>query len=64
MNAIRQICILSKDGVCLLDMNRVLEAAKQKNLSDLVEIITRDLPKNDSTNGEYYKLLQQIGVAS
>ena len=64
MNTIQQICILSKDGVCLLDLRRVLEAAQQKNFRPLVDMVASDIKSGNSTGGEYFKTLQQMGVVA
>ena len=55
-----QVCILSKNGVCILDMRAVLDAAKQRYFIDLVRIIENDLSENKILNGEYSRVIEPI----
>jgi hypothetical protein len=63
VNALNQICILSKDGVCLMDLKQVYEAAKANNFSLLAEIVKKSIDAKNSTGGDYYALLKQVGLA-
>lgn len=58
--AFNEICILSREGVCLLDMQQVLDKANQMGLNHLAEIVKNDLEEKKIVNGQYYTLVAPI----
>ena len=59
----KQICIVSRAGVCILDLKQVSEKAKELGLSQLAELAERE--QKDSNGGEYYKAMKTLyGVTS
>lgn len=63
--ALSDLCLVSKEGVCLLDMKQVSEKAKEIGLPVLASIIDQDLENNRITTGQYYPLVAQLyGVQS
>ena len=55
--AINEICILSRNGVCLLDMQQVVDKAKELGLTHIAEIVERDLEEKQIVGGDYYALI-------
>ena len=54
------MCILSRHGVCLLDMQQVVEKAQELGLIQLAELVEKDLEENRITDGEYYPMVAGI----
>jgi hypothetical protein len=54
------MCILSRNGVCLLDMQQVIEKAQELGLNQLAELVEKDLQENRITDGEYYPMVAGI----
>jgi hypothetical protein len=61
---LNDLCIISREGVCLLSMQRVADKAKELGLSSLVELIERDLKENKIITGEYYPAIKNLLGAS
>jgi hypothetical protein len=57
---INEICIVSRAGVCLLDMKQVADKAKELGLPSLAELIERDLSENKITDGSYYSAVASL----
>lgn len=57
---INDLCLVSRQGVCLLDMKQVAEAAKLLGLLGLVELIETDLSQNKVRDGQYYPVIQSL----
>jgi hypothetical protein len=59
------ICLLSKHGVCLMDMAQVVEKATELGLTLLAETVATDLSENKITDGAYYPIIANLyGVTS
>ena len=59
--AFNQICLISRqDGVCLLDMQQVMDKAAQMGLNHLAELVKNDLESNKIVGGQYYTLVAPI----
>ena len=54
------VCIISRHGVCLLDMKQVSAKAQQLGLTRLAEVIESDLQQNRITTGQYYPILREL----
>jgi len=62
---INDICRISREGICLLDMKQVQEKAEQLGLIRLAELVAGDLKDNRILNGQYYPIVSNLyGVAS
>lgn len=55
---INDICLVSREGVCLLDMRQVAEKASQLGLSSLAELAERE--RENSNGGKYYQALKTL----
>lgn len=55
---ITQICLVSREGVCLWDLQQVTIKAQELGLSVLAELTERE--KNNSTGGEYYAAIKSL----
>lgn len=53
-----QICIVSREGVCLMDMGQVIEAAKRKGLHSLAVLVERELENKQTETGEYARAIK------
>ncbi len=51
------ICILSRNGVCLMSMKQVAEQAKQMGMTRLAELVEGDLKENKIMDGKYAPLI-------
>lgn len=58
--AFSELCLVSKQGVCILDMGQVGEKAKQLGLKSLATICEQDLQNNQITDGQYYPLVAAL----
>jgi len=62
---INQICLISREGVYLLDMRQVEAKARQLGMENLADLIDDDLKNNRITDGQYYPIVAGIfGVQS
>lgn len=59
---LNHVCLVSKDGVCLLDMQQVKDKAQQLGLYPLARLIEKDLSDQKYTNGKYSNLLRELGL--
>ena len=57
---INDLCLISRHGVCLMDMQQVVEKAQQLGLSQLAELVEKDLMENKITDGEYYPVVSGL----
>ena len=57
---INDMCLLSRRGVCLMDMSQVAEKAQQLGLTQLAELVEKDLQENKITDGSYFPLVAGI----
>ncbi len=57
---INDICLISRHGVCLLDMRQVADKAQEIGLTRLAEIVAADLEANQITNGSYAPALAAV----
>ena len=55
--AVNEICLISREGVCLLDMQQVMDKARELGLTHLAEIVERDLEEKRIVDGDYYTLI-------
>lgn len=55
-----QICIVSRQGVCLLDMEQVADAAERMGLHHLARLVREDLEKQQIDNGNYFRLIAPL----
>lgn len=55
---IADICIVSRHGVCIFDLQQVANAAKELGLPVLAELTERE--KDNSTGGDYYKAIKSL----
>lgn len=56
----RDICLVSREGVCLLDMKQVAESAKQLGLTGLADLIEADLSENRILDGQYLPAIKNV----
>jgi hypothetical protein len=62
--AFKELCLVSRSGVCILDMQQVLDAARELNLVTLAQIVSADIEAQKFTTGDYYQLVAKAhGVA-
>jgi len=54
------LCLLSRHGVCLLDMQQVVEKAQQLGLSQLAELVEKDLRENKIIDGQYFPIVAGV----
>jgi hypothetical protein len=54
------LCLVSREGVCLLDMQRVIDTAKSLGLSQLAELVEQDLQENKILDGAYYPIVAGV----
>jgi hypothetical protein len=59
----KEFCLVSKSGVCLLDMQQVADAARRIGCNLLADVVTADLEQNKVTTGNYYPLIAWINGA-
>lgn len=59
---IEQMCILSRQGVCLMDMQQVVEAAQALNLNNLAALVRGDLESRQIVDGAYFPIVQSLIV--
>ncbi len=57
---LNDICFLSRNGVCLMDMGQVAEQAKQWGMTRLAELVEGDLKANKITDGKYAPLIAPL----
>ena len=55
--AFQELCLVSRAGVCILDLQQVLQAAQQMNLHTLAQIVSADIEAKQTTTGQYYPLV-------
>ena len=58
--AFNELCLVSRQGVCILDLKQVLEAAQEMNLHTLAQIVSADLEAKQTTTGQYYPLVAKV----
>ena len=58
--AFNELCLVSRQGVCILDLQKVLEAAQEMNLHTLAQIVSADLEAKQTTTGQYYPLVAKV----
>lgn len=55
--AFTELCLISRRGVCILDLQQVLKAAQEMNLHTLAQIVSADIEAQQTTTGQYYPLV-------
>lgn len=62
---INELCLVSREGVCILDMKKVVEKAKAIGCDALATLVQKDIDDNKITTGQYYPILATLyGVQS
>lgn len=57
---INDICLISREGICILDMRQVAAKAKELGLTVLAEAIDGDLKANKVMDGQYFPAIQSV----
>ena len=58
--AFNELCLVSRQGICILDLQKVLDAAQQMNLQNLAQIVSADIEAKQTTTGQYYPLVAKV----
>lgn len=65
LKLLNDLCLISRRGVCLLDMEQVAQTAEQLGLNQFARMVREDLDTNRITTGKYYPLVAGLyGVKS
>jgi hypothetical protein len=54
---INDLCLISRQGTCLMDMREVIEKAQELGLNQVAQLVEKDLQANKVTDGEYYPIV-------
>jgi hypothetical protein len=57
---LNQVCLISREGVCLLDMRQVEAKARELGLMTLANLIETDLEHNRITDGQYFPIVAGV----
>ncbi len=58
--AFQELCLVSKQGICILDFKQVAETARQIGCNTLADLVTQDIEANRITNGNYYPIVATL----